>query len=183
MLAGGGTLELGLPAKSMPNGLRAKFYGVTSPADRYALLEKDLGVGKSVRCDFDIYVNQRPNMDVVDVFRIRTRGPGVGDYILYLAVTTGGGSLADDISYADASCACPQKYVPFTKLHVASWSHVTVETDFATAKVTVDGTVVVNDTFGPINPTDPIVVGLGGRAFSSITSDVSFDDFSCTLSP
>ena len=180
-LAGGGTLELATPARSLPNALRAQFHGVSSPQDRYAMLEQDLGLGKSVRCDFSIYVASRPNMDLDDVFRIRTRGPGVGDFLLYFAVSTGGGSLADDIAYPDGGCACPQKYVPFTQLPVSSWAHVTVETNFSTATVTVDGTMVVSDTFGPIVPNEPIVVGLGGRAFSSITSDVLFDDFSCTI--
>jgi hypothetical protein len=138
-------------------------------------------MGKAVRCDFDVYVAHRPNMDLHDAFRIRTRGPGIGDYILYLAVSTGGGSLADDIAYSDGGCSCPQKYAPFPDLQEATWAHVTVETDFSTAKVSIDGVVVVHDTFGPLVPTDPIVVGLGGRAFSSITSDVLFDDFSCTI--
>jgi hypothetical protein len=180
-LAGGGTLDLATPAQSLPNALRARFYGVSSPDDRYAMLEKDLGMGKAVRCDFAMQVTKRPNKDIDDVFRIRTRGPGLNDYLLWFVVSTAGGALADDIAYPDGGCACPQRYDAFPNLPQGTWVHVTVETDFSRATVKIDGQTVVDDTFGPLVPTEPIVVGLGGRAFSSITGDVLFDDFSCTI--
>jgi hypothetical protein len=181
MLTGGGTLALDTPALSLPNALRAQFHGVSSPTDRYAMLEQDLGLGRAVRCDFAMNVTHRPNKDLNDVFRIRTRAPGIDDYLLYFAVATAGGALADDIAYPDGGCACPQRYESFPVLPEGTWVHVTVQTDFTTAQVTIDGQLVVDKSFGPLVPNEPIVVGLGGRAFSSIISDTLFDDFSCTV--
>jgi hypothetical protein len=177
-----GAIDLSTKYTSAPSALRARFFGSQSTDDRYAMLERDLGTGTRVHCEFSMYVTARADKDVNDPFRIRTTAAGISDYLLYLVLpSTGGIALADDIHYADGGCACPQKFATFDPFPVGAWRRITVETDFTTATLSVDGAVVVTSTFGPIVPDGPIVVGLGGRAFSSITSDTLFDDFSCTI--
>ncbi len=177
-----GSIDLATKYTSAPSALRARFFGSDSTDDRYAMLERDLGTGTRVRCDFSMSVTARADRDVNDPFRIRTTAPGVSDYLLYLVLPAAGGiALADDIQYSDGGCACPQRLTSFDSFPIGAWRRITIETDFTTATLSVDGAVVVTNTFGPIVPNGPIVVGLGGRAFSSITSETLFDDFSCTI--
>jgi len=180
----GGLLDLGTPAVSAPNALRTRFATSTAMTDRVALLERDLGMGTHLRCDFSMFLETRPSTSFVDLFRIRTTAPGVNEYNLFFGVNAStGATFREDLYLTDGGCGCPRKEANPPTLLASRWVRVSVETDFATASLAYDGVVVSAGSFGGFAPGSNIFVALGTVAYQQQPSVVLFDDFSCTLGP
>jgi hypothetical protein len=182
----GGVLELGTPARSTPNALRARFTTTTTaPGDRNALLERDLGAGTRLRCDFWMFVESPPTDGTfVDIFRVRTTAPGVDEYNLFFGVNGGpGASFREDLFLTDGGCPCPRREASPPTFPLSRWVEVTVETDFATASLAYDGHVVAAGPFALFKPSSNVFVAVGTRAYGQQPSVVLFDDLSCTLAP
>lgn len=179
-----GVLELGATAHSAPNALRARFETSTPQGDRDAFLEKDLGRGTRLRCDFFVFVEVPPESDFVDIVRVRTTAAGVADYNLLFGVSpVGGATFREDLFLTDGGCGCPRKEASPPAVPLSRWVAVTLETDFATASLSYDGRVVAAGPFAGFTPSSNVFVAIGTRAYKQQPSVVLFDDVSCSLAP
>lgn len=179
-----GVLSLATPAVSAPNSLRAVLLDALTDDDAYAFVDKDLGPGKAVRCEFSVFLTTRPtDNNHTDLFRIRASGADVKDYQLWFGVTNIDATFREDVFFPDGGCDCPRQDVGPDSFPDARWVRVTVESNFKTATVRYDGTVVASGSLGGFIPTGRLSVALGVGGYAGHRTDVLFDDFVCTVTP
>jgi hypothetical protein len=183
-ITNGGIAELTMPDDAGSKAFRARFSGGSASGDRSAVLERDLGKGSHLRCDFSMFVAARPNEIFVDALRIRTTVPGVDPYHLLFGVNAGaGGTFREDFFYTEGGCDCPLHDGNPPTFPDSQWVRVTFETNFMTASIAYDGQVVSAGKFFGFTPATNVFVALGSIAYKPETSDMRFDDFSCTMTP
>ena len=180
----GGAIESTSSALSPPNALRIRLVDVGgSPSDRTGALERDLGPARAVRCSFSTFIASGPSADFIDMVRIRTRGAGLLDYQLLFAVDPKATFLRDDAYFADGGCGCPANAKNTPPIAHDRWVRVALETDFKTATLSFDGSVVLSTSFVGFVPTANVLFALGAHGYGKAASDFRFDDVVCTTSP
>jgi len=181
-ITNGGQLSLGTASTiSAPNALHAFVEDGGAPAVRKAFVERDLGKGSRVRCDFAAFVTEAPKDDFSDLFVITTSAQNVTTYKLLYGIAAGPGTFRDDVFYSDGGCDCPRLASGPPLLPRGQWVRVSVETDFKTGRVTYDGVVVSEQPTAPITPTGTITVQLGILSYGRDRTDVLYDDVACTI--
>jgi hypothetical protein len=185
LVTNGGVLELASPGRSPPNAFRARFSTSTSTDDRFAFLERELGAGSRLSCEFSMFLEVPPQKGgFIDVFRVHTTGPNVSEYLILLGIDgDGDATLREDLFYGDGGCGCPRTQSSPASLGDPRWIRVGIETDFVTASVAFDGATVIAGKYGGFKPTSNISVAVGSLAYRQQESVVLIDDFSCTLLP
>jgi len=170
---------------SRPRALRARLTGPSRPADRYAMLERDLARSGRVRCEVSARIARPPEVRFVDLFVLKTSGEGLPRYDMRLSMSREGtAGIREDLFYPDGGCECPRRATDVGAIAAGRWIRIAVETDFQTVKVSLDDVVVANGPMAGVAPSGPLKVGLGVVAYGGETAaDVLFDDLACNAAP
>jgi len=178
----GATLELSTTARSAPYALRARQTSVTSNPS--ALMKRDVAAsGSRIACDFSLFIAALPSSQFIDMFSIQTT-TAAHEYHLWFGVNQNQATFREDFFLADGGCNCPlQAFGPALPPAVNKWSRIRIETDFKTASLSYDGSIITAAPFGNFTPTGPLSIQLGIRGYPQDSADVLIDDVSCNVVP
>lgn len=178
----GGTVTRVGDAKSGAFAMQAQIDAV--PGTNYANLVKTLpAVPSRIACDFDVKVTDLPSNGEIDLLEFNAKAGGVtqslylasfdGTWGVYEYTDKGGGMVVDR--------GQPSTLGPVT----GQWTHVHVETDFATLSMTIDGMPAqpltgITPFAGPTTRT--IALGIT-YATGTQSASLLADNLACALGP
>jgi hypothetical protein len=172
-----------IDSTTKPNALHVRLSSPSRNDYRYAVLRKTFSVARAFACELDVKVLKRPTEAFVDLLRFETSGGPLAKHWLWFGMSPDAAVYREDRFYGDGGCDCPVKASQPPGLEVGKWTHVRFQTDLTRARISYDGTLVLDEPIVTFAASTPVIFSLGASGYATSQSEVLYDGLECQVGP